>query len=90
VANLEERWNRRYAQSERPEPEAIPPMSAPDNGQFGEEERAEAYRFQSMQQLQRQTKAIESIRSHVAVWFWLTIIGGVLLVILSAYASRGF
>jgi hypothetical protein len=65
-------------------------MSAPGNSQFGEEQRAEVYWFESMQQLQRQTKAIESIRSYVAVWFWLTIIGAVLLVILSAQASRGF
>ena len=31
--------------------------------------------------LQRQTKAIESIRSYVAIWFWLTIVGAVLFAI---------
>jgi hypothetical protein len=43
-----------------------------------------------MQQLPRQSKAIESIRTYVAIWFWLTIIGGVLLMTLSTQASRRF
>src|SRR4051794_39250770 len=78
-----------YSQSGRTEPEPIPPTSRPDNSQFGEEARAEAYRIESMQQLHRQSKAIESIRSYVAIWFWLTIIGGVLLMVLSTQASPG-
>lgn len=57
-----------------------------DNSQFSEEQRAEVYRVESMQQMQRQTKALESIRSIMIVFTVLFIVGAALwlFVVLSA------
>jgi hypothetical protein len=58
-----------------------------DNSQFTEEARAEAYRVESMQQLVRQTKAIETIKTYVGIWFWLTVVGLVMLMVGMASSS---
>jgi len=48
---------------------------APDHSQFTEEQKAEAYRIESMQWLIRQTKAVETIRTIMVIWAVLTVIG---------------
>jgi hypothetical protein len=58
-----------------------------NNTQFTEEQRTEAYRVESMHQMMRQTKAVETVRTYVAIWFWLSVIGAVLAVIAVASAS---
>lgn len=86
MGSMEDRWRRRQTEAQP----APPPPAAyqVDNGQFTEEQRAEAYRVESMQQMQRQTKAIESIRGYVAIWFWLTIVGAVIIAIATSSASQ--
>jgi hypothetical protein len=58
-----------------------------DNSQFTEEHKLEAWRTLHAGHLDRQTKAIESIKNYVAIWFWLTIVGAVALVLANS-ASR--
>lgn len=57
--------------------------------QMAEEQRAEMFREFHSQHLKRQTKAVESIKNYVAIWFWLSVAGAVLL-FLSAVAGQGF
>jgi hypothetical protein len=47
-------------------------VTVPDNSQFTEDQRAEAYRVESMQLLLRQTTAIEAIRSIMVFWAVMT------------------
>lgn len=49
-----------------------------DNSQFSEEQRAEAYRVESMQQLTQQTKELRTIRGIAVVFLVLTAIGVVM------------
>ncbi len=58
-----------------------------DRNGFSPEQNSEAWRKFHAEQLERQGKAIESIRTYVAIWFWLSIVGAVLLV---AGATGGF
>jgi hypothetical protein len=43
------------------------------------EQNTEAWRKFHAEQLERQGKAIESIRTYVAIWFWLSIASAVLI-----------
>lgn len=52
-----------------------------DNSQFSEEQRAEAYRQESMHQLTRQTKALETIRAIAVTMIVLVGIGVVLWIV---------
>jgi hypothetical protein len=54
---------------------------------YSPEQNTEVWRKFHAAQLERQGKAIESIRTYVAIWFWLSIVGGVLVVMA---ASTGF
>jgi hypothetical protein len=51
-----------------------------DRDDFSPEENTAAWRKFHALQLERQGKAVESIRTYVAIWFWLSIVGAVLLV----------
>ena len=62
-------------------------MQSVDNSQFSEEQRAEAYRVESMRQLVRQTKALETLRSIAIVFLILVGIGAVMATI--SLASLG-
>ena len=62
-------------------------MIMPDNSQFTEEQRTEAYRMESIQLLMRQTNAVETIRTIMVVWVILTVLGGLLLMAASAGSS---
>jgi hypothetical protein len=85
MGSMEDRFRRRHGQA--PGESEPPPWPSGgqsptlDNSQFGEEQKLEAWRQMHAGHLQRQTKAIESIRNYVAIWFWLTIAGAVLLAI---------
>lgn len=57
-----------------------------DHSQFSEEQRAEAYRVESMQQLIRQTKAVETIRTIAVVFLVLTALG-VVMWLVSAFSA---
>jgi hypothetical protein len=46
-----------------------------DNAQFTEDQRAEAFRLEHAGHLQRQTKALESIRTYVGVLLAVVILG---------------
>lgn len=62
-------------------------MQPVDNSQFTEEQRAEAYRVESMRHLTRQTKALESIRTVVLTFLILFVVAaaiGLLAVVSSA------
>lgn len=61
------------------------------NGQFTEEQRAEAYRVESMQQMMQQTSALQSIRSSMTFFVVLTIINLIVgLFALAAAHNSGF
>ena len=61
-----------------------------NNSQFTEEQKLEAWRQLHASHLERQTRAIESIRTYVLVWFWLSIVGAVLIAAAVSQASSGF
>lgn len=60
------------------------------NGQFTEEQKAEAYRVESMQQLMEQTSSLRSIRTAMTFFVILTIINIVLGLFAVASARNGF
>ena len=60
-----------------PEPQGGP-MQSVDNSQFSEEQRAEAYRVESMRQLMQQTKELRTIRGIAVVFLVLAALGVVL------------
>lgn len=62
-------------------------MQPVNNNQFTEDQRAEAYRVESMQQMLRQTKALETLRT-IAVVFTILFVVGVVIVLFSA--ANGF
>lgn len=64
-------------------------MQPIDNGQFTEEQRAEAYRLESMQQMQRQTKALESIRGILVFFLIIFIVGCVAGILMLAGSTTG-
>lgn len=76
MGTMENRWKRRQGEAAPPEP---PPP--PDVSHLTEEQRLEAWQRLHANHLERQTKAVESIRTYVAVWFWLTIAGAVLVAV---------
>lgn len=61
-----------------------------DQTQFTEEQRAEMFREFQSEHLKRQTRAIEQIRNYVGIWFWLTVAGVSILLVLSILGSRGY
>jgi hypothetical protein len=85
MGSMEDRFRRRQGQAQgSSEPLPWPSgWQTPvlDNSQLPEEQKLEAWRQFHAANLQRQTKAIESIRTYVAIWFWLTIAGAVLFAI---------
>ena len=64
------------------------PMQSVDNSQFSEEQRAEAYRVESMRQLVQQTKELRTIRQIAVVFLVLTAIGAVLWIVSLASAGQ--
>lgn len=82
MGSMEDRFRRRQGEAQgSSEPLAWPSgWQAPalDNSRLTEDQKLEAWRQLHAVHLQRQTKAIESIRSYVAIWFWLTFVGAVL------------
>lgn len=62
-------------------------MHPVDNSQFTEEQRAEAYRVESMQQMLKQTKALESIRTIMVIFTVLFVVGVVLWLFLVVASS---
>lgn len=54
-----------------------------DRSHMTEDEKTEEWRQVHSKHLERQSNAIESIRTYVAVWFWLTMVGGFVIVALS-------
>lgn len=79
MGNMEDRWRRRQSESRARPPETTAQPGGPDHVLS-----EEAWRQLQATHLQRQSSAIESIRTYVAVWFWLTIVGAVLI----AFAAR--
>lgn len=61
-----------------------------DHTIFTEEEKAEAYRVESMQQMMQQTQSLKSIRSAMTFFVILTIINLVIGGAALAAASRGY
>lgn len=55
-----------------------------------DEQRAEAFREFQADHLRRQTKAIETIKTYVGIWFWVTVVGLVVLLVGMASASSRF
>ena len=64
-------------------------MQPIDNSQFTEEQRAEAYRVESMLQMQRQTKALESIRGIMLFFTALFVLGVAVYVLMTLSATSG-
>lgn len=52
-------------------------MQPIDNSQFTEEQRVEAYRVESIQQMRRQTQALETIRTVLVIFTVLFLVGAV-------------
>jgi hypothetical protein len=65
-------------------------MQPIDNSQFTEEERAEAYRQAHMEQVIRQTKALESIRSYVGWLSAIVVIGILVSAVVALVANSSF
>jgi hypothetical protein len=59
-----------------------------DNSQFTEEQRTEAYRTESMEQMVRQTRALESIRSILTFFTVIFVIGAVIFIMMSVAAAQ--
>jgi hypothetical protein len=91
MGSMEDRWKLRQGQTHGHSEPVAPPsgMERPvwDNRQFTEEQKLEAWRQLHAGHLQRQSKAIESIRTYVAIWFWLSIAGAVLVAVAVSNAS---
>lgn len=58
-----------------------------DRSHMTEEQKTDEWRQFHAEHVERQSKAIESIRNYVAIWFWLTIAGSIILVALVASAN---
>ncbi|WP_448627727.1 hypothetical protein [Geodermatophilus sp. URMC 64] len=52
-----------------------------DAGQFTEEGKAAAFRLEHARQLHRQTKALQSIKNYVAIWFWYSVAAAVFFIV---------
>ncbi|HET6914864.1 MAG TPA: hypothetical protein VFH56_02125 [Acidimicrobiales bacterium] len=64
-------------------------MQPIDNSQFTEEQRAEAYRVESMRHMERQTQALESIRGIMLFFTALFVIGVAVYVLMTLSAANG-
>ena len=49
--------------------------------QLTSEQRWEEWRGLVARELERQVRATQAIRTYIAVWFWLSVVGAVLLVV---------
>lgn len=67
-------------------------MTMPNNSQFTEEERTEAFRREVMHQMVTQTKSLDTVRTILVVWMILTIVGILIAVAatLAGTSSSGF
>jgi hypothetical protein len=64
-------------------------MSMPDNSQFTEEERTEAFRREVMQQLVAQTKSLDTVKTILVFWMIVTIVG-IVIAVASAASGSGY
>jgi|1185.fasta_scaffold347276_2 hypothetical protein len=64
-------------------------MTMPDNSQFTEEERTEAFRREVMQQLVTQTRSLDTVKTILVFWMILTIVG-IVIAIASAASGSGY
>lgn len=58
-----------------------------DNRVMTEQERAEAFRAFHAEHLRKQTRFQEQIRNYVAIWFWLSVAGALVLVVAMTLSS---
>jgi hypothetical protein len=64
-------------------------MTMPDNSQFTEEERTEAFRREVMQQLVTQTRSLDTVKTILVFWMILTIVG-IVIAVASAASGSGY
>lgn len=61
-----------------------------DDSNLTQEQREELFREFHGQQLRLQTKRLEQIHNYVAIWFWLTVVGVVLIVLMTFAETSGY